>query len=338
MNILGPMIICFSIIALIVFAIYYLIYKNKINKRLQSHESTAHISMVSGESAGKIMFAVVTIVFFISIVCMLAKISSNIDSYYNYLREEILYLRHDVSKLESQIDEQNSLFTMFECNFGKVDNVNHTVEAIFKCIPKTSGNDTSISVTIGNNSTTLEKNNEGIYTGKATLPMFDHIDDIIYASITTNDITTGASISNEIYTPLYTNCLPDLYGDMEEDNFEFKNNKFYINGNYYNQKDDDIKDIKLIFKINGKTEKEIAITEDLTNISEEFPAQIGNKVEIIAQGTDNYGYIHQILILGTTDNNSWSEASIDTISDSKGNILYNGENSTIRVETRTTIE
>lgn len=352
MSVLIFTIICFSIFMLIVFAIYYFIYKNRINKKLQNHESTAHVSMASSESVGKILLTVIVIVFSVSGFCMIAKISSNIDSLNDYLYDEIFLLRRELyelkDQLQEQISEQNSHFLTFEYELGEVDNVNHTVEAFFRCIPKTSGNDTSISVTIEENATmeknstiekntiTLEKNSNGMYTGKIDLPLFNYINKI-YASITTNGITTSSTVHADFYSPPHVDCLPGLWVDLEQEKFEFKNNKFYINGVYWSKnqevKDDSnvsetkigIKDEKLIFKINGKIEKEILITKQFNSISEEFSAKSGDKVEIISQGIDCYGYIHQRLLLATEKNDSWSESFSDSIFDSNGKLLYSEE-------------
>ena len=351
MSVLIFTIICFSIFMLIVFAIYYFIYKNRINKKLQNHESTAHVSMASSESVGKILLTVIVIVFSVSGFCMIAKISSNIDSLNDYLYDEIFLLRRELyelkDQLQEQISEQNSHFLTFECELGEVDNVNHTVEAFFRCIPKTSGNDTSISVTIEENATIeknstieentiiLEKNSNGMYTGKMDLPLFNYINKI-YASITTNGITTSSTVHADFSSRPHVDCLPQLVGYLDDD-FKYKNNKFYINGTYYAdifEENNDttisetqigIKDAKLIFKINGKIEKEIAITKYSTNISENFPAKTGDKIEIIVNGTDNYGYIHQRLLLATEKNDSWSESYSDSIFDSNGKLLYSEE-------------
>ncbi len=346
---------CLIIIALIIYAVYSSIYKKRINQKLQNNESTAHVPMASSASLGKGILIIGMIIVSIVNIYMLSNISTtvsdmeatinNIDSQKHIINS----LRGEISALKNKIEEQNDLFTMFESELGEVDNVNHTVEAIFKCIPQTSGNDTSISVTIENNSVTLEKNSEGIYSGKMALPLFEDVDET-FASITTNGITTSTSIYIDFYSSPYIDCLPELWGNLEDFDFKFNNNKFYTNLIYWSDAYDEnngttaidprksMNDLKLIFKINGKIEKEMAITKKFNDISEEFPAQAGDKVEIIVQGIDYCGYIHQRLLLETDSNNSWSEASSDTILDSKGNMLYNGEWGTIHVETEETIE
>ncbi len=326
-------IICLIIIALIIFAVYSLIYKSKINKKLQNNESTAHVSMVSTASLGKGILTIGFIIVSISVISMLSELSSDIYNVQNNLNNKINSLMYEISALKNQLQEQASEFTMFESQLGKVDNVNHTVEAIFRCIPKTSGNDTSISVTIGKNSVILEKASDGIYSGKTDLPLFEAINET-YVSITTNGTTTSSELYLDFYSIPHEDCLPHLWVDLEGEEFGFKNNKFYIKGIYWSEHqeimDDEnyieskigIKDEKLIFKINGKIEKEISITKKFNELSEEFSVKSGDKVEIISQGTDCYGYIHQRVLLGTEKNDSWYEEGTDSIFDSNGKLLY----------------
>ncbi|MBO7253906.1 MAG: hypothetical protein J6V36_01230 [Clostridia bacterium] len=338
-SVIPLLIVCLIIIALIIYAVYSSIYKKKINKRLESYESTAHVSMASTESFGKGILTIGAIVVSIVTIYMHSNTSTKIDDMkkkLNQVYRSIDSLRYEISELQDQLNEQESAFLTFECELGEVDNVNHTVEVLFKCVPKMSGNDTLISVTIEKNTITLEKNNNGTYTGKMDLPLFNYINKI-YASITTNGITTSSTVYADFYSLPYVDCLPELGVDLEQEKFEFKNNKFYIIGVYWSKnqevKDDSnvnetkigIKDEKLIFKINGKIEKEILITKQFNSISEEFSAKSGDKVEIISQGTDNYGYIHQRLLLSTEKNDSWSESYSDSIFDSNGKLLYSEE-------------
>ncbi len=334
-------IICLIIVALIIFAVYSLIYKSKINKKLQNNESTAHVSMASNASFGKTILTIGAIVVSVSVISMLSELSSDIynvqNNLNNNLNNKINSLMYEISALKNQLQEQASEFTMFESQLGKVDNVNHTVEAIFRCIPKTSGSDTSISVTIGKNTVTLEKANDGIYSGKMDLPLFEYINEV-YASITTNGTTTSSSVYLDFYSLPYDDCLPSLWVDLEDEEFGFKNNKFYIKGIYWSEHQEitdgenyseakiGIKDEKLIFKINGKIEKEISITKKFNEISEELSLKSGDKAEIISQGTDCYGYIHQRVLLGAEKNDSgyedWYEEGSESIFDSNGKLLY----------------
>ena len=165
------LIVCLIIIALIIYAVYSSIYKKKINKRLETHESTAHVSMASTESFGKGILTIGAIVVSIVTIYMHSNTSTKIDDMkkkLNQVYRSIDSLKYEISELQDQlqeqISEQNSAFLTFDCELGEVDNVNHTVEAFFSCVPKMSGNDTLISVTIEKNTITLEKNNNGTYS------------------------------------------------------------------------------------------------------------------------------------------------------------------------------
>ncbi len=326
-------IVCLIVIALIVFVVYSSIYKKKINKKLEQNESTAHVSMMSTESIGKIILIVGGIIFAISVMSMLSTISANVQNTQNNLNNTITSLQCEISELKDMVEEQNSEFIMFECELGEIDNVNHTVNTMFRCIPKTSGEDTKIRITIGSNTITLEKNADGIFTGEKPLPMFDDGYSKVCASIETNGVTSSMWIMENDYYFLSNVCLPQL-GNFNGLNFDFGKNGFSLNGTYYDsrisdysgdiitdKRMDELKDIKVIFSVNNEIVREIEITDVFKDIDEKIPAKSGDTVIVEAVGTDSYGYTHKRLLLETETegSQSWSEA--DNIYDKDGNLL-----------------
>ena len=170
MAMLGSIIIFYIIflivVAVIIFAVYSSIYKKKINKKLEQNESTAHVSMLPTESIGKIILIVGGVIFAISVMSMLSTISANVQNTQNNLNNTITSLQCEIRELKDMVEEQNSEFIMFECEIGEIDNANHTVNTMFRCIPKKSGEDTKIRITVGKDTITLEKNADGIFKGE----------------------------------------------------------------------------------------------------------------------------------------------------------------------------
>lgn len=334
--VLGPVLILFFIIIALVifFAVYFLVYKKRINKQLQN-QSTAHISMFSLESVGTVILIIGAIVVSIFLFFKLSELSdglNNVKSNIKSTRHEINTLKEEIASLKDLLEEQSSALTLFEYEFGAIDNVNHTVEMHINCIPKTSGNDTTVFVSIGTYSAPLEKTSNGMYSGKIILPLFENLGDKICISTNTNGVTNSTIKTLNYCEAPFTEILPALWVYFE-DNSYFHNEKFYMNVTFENEdftaenepavdEKKVIKDVKLIIKINGKFEKEIVPTKQNITIDEEFSVQKGDIVEIYVEGTDSFGYIHQRLLLKKNDTTTWLGGSEDNISDLNGNVIY----------------
>ena len=339
MAMLGSIIIFYIIllivVAVIIFAVYSSIYKKKINKKLEQNESTAHVSMLPTESIGKIILIVGGVIFAISVMSMLSTISANVQNTQNNLNNTISSLQCEIRELKDMVEEQNSEFIMFECEIGEIDNANHTVNTMFRCIPKKSGEDTKIRITVGKDTITLEKNADGIFTGEKPLPMFDNSYSEVCASIETNGVTSSMWIMENDYYFLSDVCLPQLE-NLRGLNYNFGKNSFSLSGTYYNggisnysgaiitdKRMDELNDIKVTFSVNGEIVEEIEITDMFMDIDIDvkIPAKSGDTVKVEAVGTDKYGYTHKRLLLETDSegSQSWSEA--DSIYDKNGNFL-----------------
>ena len=326
-------IVCLIFIALIVFAVYSSIYKKRINKKLEDNESTAHISMASTESIGRIILIVGAVIFAISTLSMLSTISAGVQNTQNNINNTIASLQYEIRELRDMVEEQNSEFIMLECEIGEIDNVNHTVNTMFRCIPKESGEDTKIRITVGKDTITLEKNADGIYTGGKPLPMFDDSFGKVCASIETNGVTSSTWIMENDYVFLSNVCLPQL-GNIIGLEFDFGQNDFSLNGTYYDggitdysgdiiidKRMEELKDTKVIFSVNGETVREIEIPDMFMDIDVKIPAKSGDTVKVEAVGTDSYGYTHKRLLLETDEDFSKSWSETDEIYDKDGNPL-----------------
>lgn len=322
-SLLPVIIICLIFVALIIYKVYSNIYKKKINKKLEANESMAHVSMLPSESIGKVLVIIGLSIFTFSTISMLSDISSELHNNQNNINNTIINLQYEITDLKNQLKEQNSVFSEFDYEYGKVDTTNHTVDITFRCIPKTTGADTSVSITMGNENINLKKTADGRYTGTKAFPLFEPNCGNIFASITTNGITTTHVVSENEHIPLYQNFMPQLHGTMLIDNEKQKNNKYNITGTYLNDAKGDINNVKLIFCVNGKEIERIDISEYSTSIDKTFDSGKNDQFDIYAEGTDEYGYTHKQLILSIYDDEEPDyKLGNYTVSDKNGNILY----------------
>lgn len=322
-SLLPVIVICLILVALIIYKVYSNIYKKTINKKLEENESMAHVSMLPSESIGKVLVIIGLSIFAFSILSMLSDISSELHNNQNNINHTINNLQYEITDLKNQLKEQNSVFSEFDYEYGKVDTTNHTVDITFRCIPKTTGADTSVSFIIRNESINLEKSADGRYTGTMKLSVFDPNYEDILVSITTNGITTSHIVSDMLYYPLYQSFMPQLHGTMLIDNEKQKNNKYNITGTYLNNAKGDINNVKLIFCVNGKEVERIDISEYSTSIDKTFNSGKNDQFDIYAEGTDEYGYTHKQLVLSIYDDEEPDyKLGNYTIYDQNGNIVH----------------
>ncbi len=316
-------IVCLIIIALIVYAVYSSIYRKRINKKLEDNESTAHVSMVSTESIGRIILIVGAVIFAISTLSMLSTISASVQNTQNNLNNTINSLRYEITDLKEQLEEQNSAFVEFALEYGEVDTENHTVEVAFDCILRTAGEDTSVVIKMGNTSVELKKSFDGRYKGTGWLPIFDPNCSNVYASVTTNDITTSHIISDDSYNPLFMEFMGYFGSEMHIWEEEYEKDKYTLNAEYIKQTKGEINDVQLIFCINDREVKRIDIVEHITEINESFDVNAPDESCVIyAEGTDRYGYIHRRAVSYLINENGYFDFSDYTVMDKNRNILY----------------
>lgn len=316
-------IVCLIIIALIVYAVYSSVYKKRINKKLEKHESTAHVSMASTDSIGRIILIVGAVIFAISTLSMISTISAGVQNTQNNLNNTINSLRYEITDLKEQIKEQNSAFVNFIYEYGEVDTENHTVEVAFDCIPRTAGEDTSVVITMGNTSIELKKSFDGRYKGTGRFLIFDPDCSNVYASVTTNGITTSHIVSDDSYNPLFMEFMGYFGGEMHIWEEEYEKGEYTLNAEYLKQAKGEINDVQLIFCINDREVKRIDVVEHITEINESFDVDAPDEsVVIYAEGTDRYGYIHRRAVSYLVNENDNFDFTEYVVMDKNRNMIY----------------
>lgn len=313
--------IILTILLFIIFIVYFRMYKNKINKSLEQNESTAHISMVPAESIGRVLVIIGAVIFAISTMAQLSDIASDVQQTKYVLESEISNLTWQIDELEAKLEQQTSILNSFEYSLGKINVENNTVETTFRCVPKSTSEDTVVTVTLGDEVITLEANEGGVYTATKELPLFEDLGYEITVAVTTGGITNTQINSDGPYGALYSECLPQLeYSDMIM--YEFEKGKLSIDGDYDSTcNKGELTDMKLFFVIDGNTVKTLEITEQITSISEEYEIGSNSLFELVAEGKDEYGYTHRKVLFAASETSEYAYLYTDTIIDKDGNIL-----------------
>ena len=324
MVMISPMIILIVLLILlsIVFLVYFNIYKKRINKSLERNESTAHISMISTESVGKIVVIIGVVYFAISTMNQLSNIAFDVAQTKNELKSEISNLNCQINELREQLEQQNSILSSFEYTLGEINSENNTVETTLKCVPKVIAEDTTVTVTLGNEAITLEERTGGIFTATKQLPLFEDMNGEVTVAVTTGGITNTQTVSDVFYDTLCVECLP-LLGDGYMLMHEFANGKISINGEYSGSgKGEGMTDVKLFFMIDDAVVKTLDIDEKGTFVNETIEMDGDSLFELVAEGKDVYGYTHRKILWGASIDSEYMYMDYDVILDKDGKVLF----------------
>lgn len=292
--VLPIIIISLIVIALIIYAVYSSIYKKKINKKLEQNESTAHVSMVPVQTIGIIMLVIGVIVFAVSTLTMmsnLTNVSSQTNELQQRLRADVNDMSEQIGELKEQLKQQDSLFITFDYNYGEVNSENDTVEVEFACIPKMSGEDTVVSIIAGEDKLELIKDKDGVFKGKKSIWL---LNSSIIAQVTTNGITNTQDITGENGEPFFKTVLPVINAKIGGLQYTTNDERteVTIEAAYFVMHPEGLNDYKLTTYLNGEVVETMAMTSE-EHVEKTFDAKDGDKIELVAEGIDKYGYTHR---------------------------------------------
>lgn len=309
------------IILLIAFLVYFNIYTKRINRSLEQNESAAHVSMISTGSVGKVVVIIGAVYFAISTMDQLSTIDSDVQQMKNELNAKISDLYWQISDLQEQLEQQNSILNSIEYSLGEVDSENHTVEVTIKCVPKMVSEDTTVVLVVGNESITLEANAGGIFSATKHLPLFVDMSGEVTVAVTTGGITNTEIVSGLFYHELFKECLPSV-ASIELSESEYSKGKIIIKGECLNSgKGEGMTEVKLLFMIDGVIVKTMDVAAG-TIVNETFEIDSDSLFELVAEGKDAYGYTHRNILWGASVDSEYMYLDGETILDKDGKVLF----------------
>ena len=293
-----------------------------------------------------------TIVVTVVLVCMmifcLAKISdlsneiSNLRNTIANYQNQMNYLRNDINTIYDNVDEklkkEASLLSSVDYSLGELNTETHTVPVTLKVVPKNLTDDMLLSVKIGSETVSLERNGNE-FTATVAVNMFIDYDEYPMLNIVSGETTKTEKLEDVDVSRLFTRYLPYVYAHLESSD-SLKNGKLAIDGNLmFDEKPvamDSNVTITKIELITVKNEQEIDrkdITSNITNQSYHVPvnlsydAKYGDKFCIYVLAKDSLGYTHKSLAFFWNDldeNTHHAITAIDgsvQIYDKNGNLL-----------------
>ena len=263
-------------------------------------------------------------------------LQSNYTNSINSLSDEINSIYNNV---DEKLKEQASLLSFVECEYGKLDSKNNTVDVTIRVVPKVVTDDMELSTKIGkDNIGFVRKGNE--FIAKADVDVFVTGDEFPILNLKTSDETKTELLTDvDVYNLRYS-YIDSVYSDSSLSAF-FDKGALRLEGNisFYcespNGDENPVKSVHIVQEINGKEIENKDVTNEMHygNYDEFYDKTYkdiseGDMLNIYAVVNDSRGYIHKVGIISVEGVSGFSEPQqcysdgAESIYDKDGNLLY----------------
>ncbi|MCR5836843.1 MAG: hypothetical protein K6G88_10090 [Lachnospiraceae bacterium] len=164
---------------------YFIIYKRRINKRLQegSYNEPYNYENIDGGRKRKQMpdfhnVAIVGIIFIV--MTSLTNISSRVENLYDAINNDydessdIDALGQKVDELRELVEENKSMISDIEVDYGALNTNDFTADVTVRVFLKNSFNDAKYYIKLGKDTTELKPNRDGVLEGKFAVNIFEY--------------------------------------------------------------------------------------------------------------------------------------------------------------------
>ena len=264
---------------------------------------------------------------------------NNLSHQYNNLNNNINSIYNNV---DEKLEEQASLITYFNYEYGELDSENLKVPVSVKIIPKTATASTKLTLDFGSRTVDMKKGENMEYTADFESDLFLGESGGMVNLIIRDGNTTQSEELEWYISSLHSNYLPELMAGFIFDDSTYTEDKgLTIKGDVMfmgdiEEESENFSNLKLVYKINRKIVAEQDITKDTfksavdtVKVGATFSdVKTGDTFELYVEGVDKYGFIHRSAAKkiddikeGTTETVTAIEDN-ETILDKDGNILY----------------
>ena len=218
------------------------------------------------------------------------------------------------SNVENMLQEEASLLSGFEVEYGEINLDDHTIDVSVKLVPKLISEDMKVSISINGRSADLIKSGSA-FTGTIPVDIYN-MGELMLMSIETAAGTQTQYLSEIQVEYLWSERIPSLYycdisgqGSFTEGKYSFDGH-IDINCSPIEQTPNvSFEKFVLVTERNGTQINREDITEDVLNY-EAYPHGVywrdeykmeceaieGDDVRIYLEATDSLGYLHRMLV------------------------------------------
>ena len=317
----------------IIFTIYFIIYKIRINKAIKN-DNTRHIPMPSVGSIGSTLVIMCLIIFMIVNYVKLSNIQDNINSLEQNFINKTSHLQGYIEMLEDEIESSNSIINSFEYEIEAFDLDNHTMDISFAVIPKNYSDNTTLTLTLDDNVITLTKSSANTFIGSLNIDFFSNKCFEPILVISDNNNSKSEILSDIDMSLIWQKFLPSFNAFFANgEDCYYNDNEYHLNGTIdivtFNQPESYFVHAKLAIELNGTLldTQSLSIDNGALQNPVELDKTISMKetdnLEVYIIADDSSGYTHKYYIYGWTDNSVQliQKDEQEKIYDSNGTLL-----------------
>ncbi len=268
---------------------------------------------------------------------------NNLSHQYNNLNSTISSIYNNV---DEKLEQQASLITFFDFQYGELDSENLKVPVSVKIIPKTVTDYTSLTLDFGERTVDMKKGDKMEFTADFTSDLFLGESNRKVKLIIKEGKNSQSEMLDWYISSLHSQYLPTLNAAFVFDKTAYTpGNGLKVDGDVMfigdiaEREESEFTDIKLVYKINRDIVEEYKIPEtafesavDSISVYKTYAdVRTGDTFELYAEAVDEHGFVHRVTvkkIIYVTDETFERETPIDggeIILDKEGNILYGGK-------------
>lgn len=218
------------------------------------------------------------------------------------------------NNVENMLQEEASLLSGFEVEYGEINLNDHTIDVTVKLVPKLISADMKVSVSINGRNADLTKTGSA-FTGTIPVDIYN-MDELLFMSIETEAGIQTQYLSEIQVAYLWNTRIPSLYYCDLSGTGTFGEGKYTLIG----ELDINCSPVEqtpkvgfekflLVTELNGKEINREDISQDVLNdqgyshgfyfrdgYTMECEAVEGDDVRIYLEATDSLGYLHRMLV------------------------------------------
>lgn len=292
-----------------------------------------------------IILVVALIVGFVQFKDFKTETENRLNSLSNQIQRVSDNIQEIYGNVDKMLEEEASLVTSFNYEYGKLDAEKRLVPVSVKITPKTLTDKTVLTLDFGSEKVELNRGDGGAFIADFNAPLFPDTDSEVVKLLIKDGNTTQTQELDWYVSSLYEEFLPQFMAGFVFDHTTFSEEKgLTVKGDVMFMGDIEesdgkaFTDLKLVYMINDKIVDEQEIPEtafetavDDIDVYKTYPdAKEGDIFTLRVEGVDEYGFIHRITLKETVciSDEDITEEALDgyyeTILDKDGNVLYEG--------------
>lgn len=249
------------------------------------------------------------------------------ENRYNSLSNHIQRVSDNIQEIYGNVDrmleEEASLVTSFNYEYGKLDAEKRLVPVSVKITPKTLTDKTVLTLDFGSEKVELKRGDGGEFIADFNAPLFPDTDSKVVKLLIKDGNTTQIQELDWYISSLYEEFLPQLMAGFVFDHTTFSEEKgLTVKGDVMFMGDIEesdgkaFTDLKLVYMLNDKIVEEAEIPEATfqsavsdIDIYKTYPdAKTEDIFTLYIEGVDEYGFVHRITLKETVCSSAESDA------------------------------